>query len=44
MQWATMTDNVQILIIGVHGAWKMLALLTADHKVKSRSDLISLRW
>ena len=30
--------------IGVHGAWEMLALLTADHRVKSRSDLISLRW
>ena len=29
---------------GVHGAWKMLALMTADHRVKSRSDLISLRW
>ena len=26
------------------GAWEMLALLTADHRVKSRSDLISLRW
>ena len=25
-------------------AWEMLALLTADHRVKSRSDLISLRW
>ena len=31
-------------IIGVHGAWEMLALLKADHRVKSRSDLISLRW
>ena len=26
----------QILIIGVHGAWGMLSLLTADHRVKSR--------
>ena len=25
-------------------AWEMHALLTADHRVKSRSDLISLRW
>ena len=25
-------------------AWEMLALLTADHRVKSRSDLISWRW
>ena len=24
--------------------WEMLALLTADHRVKSRSDMISLRW
>ena len=30
--------------IGVHGAWEMLALLTADPRVKSRSDLISSRW
>ena len=34
----------QILIIGVHGAWEMPALLTAGHKMKSRSDLISWRW
>ena len=25
-------------------AWEMLALLTADHRVKSKLDLISLRW
>ena len=25
-------------------AWEMPALLTADHRVKSRSDLISWRW
>ena len=25
-------------------AWVMPALLTADHRVKSRSDLISWRW
>ena len=30
----------QFLIIGVHGAWEMPAILTADQRVKSRSDLI----
>ena len=30
----------QILIIGVHSAWEMTALLTAEHRVKSRSGLL----
>ena len=34
-------DLHQILIIGVHGAWEMPVLLMADHRVKSRWDLIS---
>ena len=37
-------DWHQILIKGVQGAWKMPALLTADHREKSRSDLISWGW
>ena len=37
-------DWHQNLIIGVQGAWGMPSLLTADHRVKSRSDLISWRW
>ena len=37
-------DWHQILIIGVHSARGLPALLTADHRVKFRSDLISSRW
>ena len=39
LQWLTTNPDK-----GVHGAWEMPALLTADHRVKSRSDLISWRW
>ena len=34
----------RVLIMGVRGAWEMLALLTADRGVGSRSDLVGLRW
>ena len=37
-------DWHQILIICVHSAWEMPILLMADHRVKSRLDLISWRW
>ena len=37
-------DWHQILIIGVHGAWEMLDLLTAGNRIKSRSNLISWMW
>ena len=37
-------DWHQILTICVHGAWGMPALLLADHRLKSRVDLISWRW
>ena len=35
------SDWHQILVIGVHGAWEMPTLLMADHRVKSRSNLIA---
>ena len=41
LQW--LNNWHQIMIIGVHGAWEMIALLMADHRVKSGLDLLITR-